>query len=192
MIAYYTHSLHFVFFTYQCILESVPDYQIKAALFFLLEKQFLSRQQMVALPGAAGPSLEPRWQAASGPPDRSAPVSQECQVWYLHLLPTGWGHSEAQEAGMCLVDKWRQQVQRKPDWKTEICSRYEVVFCLMFTGLHKSTRSRKLPQTSPAFGLSSASKIDGLLQGWCNNLATNSPPSPSHGPFLLLFLTFPS
>ena len=93
---------------------------------------------------------------------------------------------------MCLVDKWRQQVQRKPDWKTEICSRYEVVFCLMFTGLHKSTRSRKLPQTSPAFGLSSASKIDGLLQGWCNNLATNSPPSPSHGPFLLLFLTFPS
>lgn len=62
MVAYYTHmvSALFFFLAYQYVVEPVPDCQIKAAWFYLLEKQFLRRQQTVALPGAAGASLEPK------------------------------------------------------------------------------------------------------------------------------------
>lgn len=183
MAAYYTQCLQFAFFTYQCILESVPNCQIKAALFFLLEKRFLGRQQRVALLGAAGPSLGPRCLSA-----RSAPMSQECQVCYLHLPSKGQGDPEAQEAGMFLVNEWRLtgRLHLAPEMRL-----FSISCSLACESPHApGNLPRPLQPSVSQVDQRQISPVD--LQGWRDNLATDIPPSPGHSSFLIVFLKFPS
>ena len=71
----------------------------------------------------------------------------EPRMWSLRFPAHRIGIlSEAQEAGMSLVNNWKQQVQRRQDWKRELWSRYKIVFSLSFTDLCKSPCSRKPPK----------------------------------------------
>lgn len=153
MVAYYTQGLYFLFPICQCILEPVPGCQIKVFLFYYWKSNFLggSPKSSWALPWAK--LIGSKWPACPVCP-------REPRMWSLRFpsLAHRIGTRRGPGGRVSLVNKWRQKVQRKQGWKSELCSTTKDALYLSFTDL----QTHILPETFAILSSLSLSNADGF------------------------------